>query len=118
LTYTYPPPPKEVLEGEDEVQVAPTTIVYHPFPSPERLAEKDVEEKLRELSFGYRAKYISETAKMLIAKLEENTDEGSSKKMARYASVDDYLHSLREMTYEQARSELLQFQGVGPKVAE
>jgi 3-methyladenine DNA glycosylase/8-oxoguanine DNA glycosylase len=35
-----------------------------------------------------------------------------------HKSVDGYLHSLRDMTYSQARSELLQFPGVGPKVAE
>jgi len=116
LTYTYPAPPREVLEVEDGVEVAPTTITYHPFPPPERLAQKDVEERLRELSFGYRARYIYETARMLLEKLEEKEDEGSDK--ARYTTVDDYLHSLRGMTYEQARSELLQFQGVGPKVAE
>ena len=32
--------------------------VYHSFPTIERLAQNDVEEKLRQLSFGYRAKYI------------------------------------------------------------
>lgn len=112
LTYTYPAPPKHVSGGDDEVQVAPTTITYYPFPSVARLAQPDIEERLRELSFGYRARYISETAQMLMAKLSPN--EGDVK----YESVDEYLHSLRLMTYEDARRELLQFQGVGPKVAE
>jgi N-glycosylase/DNA lyase len=116
LTYTYPAPPKEVFAGDEEVQMTSNTITYHPFPSPERLAQPDVEEKLRELSFGYRAKYISKTAQMLVEKVSETkADDGKTKK---YFNVDSYLHSLREMSYEQARTELLQFPGVGPKVAE
>ncbi|UZJ51532.1 hypothetical protein CBS101457_000852 [Exobasidium rhododendri] len=119
LSYTYPMPPKEALDGiEDASQLAPINIVYHPFPSPDRLAQEDVEERLRELSFGYRARYIYETARMLIEKLEERVEGGGSSKLLKYASVDEYLHSLRQMTYGQARSELLQLQGVGPKVAD
>lgn len=116
LTYTYPAPPKGLLDEHDEVELAPTTITYHPFPPPSRLAQPDVEQKLRELSFGYRARYISETASMLEAKAAER--EGESSERAKYSSVDDYLHSLRRMSYSEARSELLQFPGIGPKVAE
>ena len=113
LSYTYPAPPREVYAGDEDVQLAPTTITYHPFPSPARLAQPDVEAQLRELSFGYRARYINETAQMLVDKLAEQGDPPTT-----YASVDEYLHRLRGMTYGEARAELLQFPGVGPKVAE
>jgi N-glycosylase/DNA lyase len=112
LTYTYPAPPKELSGGDDDFQIAPTTITYYPFPSVARLAEPDIEDRLRELSFGYRARYIQETAKLLMDKL--TPEEGRPK----YESPHDYLNSLRSMTYEEARRKLLQFQGVGPKVAE
>lgn len=113
MTYTYPAPPCDPLDGNDAVQSSPTIITYHPFPSPERLAQPDIEEKLRELAFGYRARYIFETARLLLSKIEEKREDG-----LKYESVDHYLSSLRTMTYEEARKELLQFQGVGPKVAE
>lgn len=113
MTYTYPVPPRDVLEGDDDVQLSPKTITYHPFPSPDRLAQPDIEEMLRKLAFGYRARYIFETASLLLSKIEEKREDG-----LKYETVDDYLYSLRTMTYEQARKELLQFQGVGPKVAE
>lgn len=100
--------------------MVPTTITYHPFPSARDLCIAGVEENLRELSFGYRARYIAETAKMLVSKTDhapqENQDEKNDER--RYESVDQYLLSLRKMTYPQARQELLQFPGVGPKVAE
>ncbi len=38
---------------------------FHDFPPPEALAGEKVEAHLRELGFGYRAKYIAETAKVV-----------------------------------------------------
>lgn len=40
-------------------------IDYYPFPKPESLARPEVEEELRSLGFGYRAKYLHQTAKLL-----------------------------------------------------
>ena len=58
-----------------------------------------VEARLRELGFGYRAKYISKTAQML----HEMGD-------------NEWLYKLRLQPYESARQELLKLSGVGPKV--
>lgn len=66
LSYEYP------LQGEEQGEDASSAMVidYHPFPSPQALAQDGVEQTLRELGFGYRAKYIHQTAKMLC---EEHT---------------------------------------------
>ena len=61
---------------------------------------KGVEKHLRELGFGYRAKYIHETAKMLSEKSDSR-----------------WLHELREKPYDECRQELLTLCGVGPKVS-
>ena len=70
------------------------------FPTLEQLnSVKDLDYKLRELGFGYRAKYIAETAKHL----HENPS---------------LLDGIMRMDYENAKIELLQLSGVGPKVAD
>jgi len=66
------------------------------------LAQDGVEETLRRLGFGYRAKYIANTAKMINA-----MDNG-----------EEWLMGLRGLPYEEAHSALLTLQGVGPKVAD
>lgn len=170
VSHTYHPCPlplpqakKEDEEGITENNLASdstdsaVTVTYHPFPSPEALAQEGVEEKLRELGFGYRAKYIARTAQMLCEKhtrahtaLDEATwlygikaedvkesmpatPPESPQKRARTSSavvkqeqaqdvpnhsVRSYLQSLRSMSYQDARSELIAFPGVGPKVAD
>ncbi|RPA88293.1 DNA glycosylase [Ascobolus immersus RN42] len=75
--------------------------VYHDFPAPEKLAVKGVEETLRKLGFGYRAKYIAQTANMVVNELPEG-----------------WLMGLREKPYREAHDALLQLSGVGPKVAD
>lgn len=79
------------------------SIPYHPFPTPQALADPSVEAVLRGLGFGYRAKYIQKTAAILCET---------------HADPQRWLLSLREMPVEQAREELLKFAGVGPKVAD
>ncbi len=74
-------------------------IDYYSFPTPEALAQSGTEERLRSLSFGYRAKYIFKTAQMV------------------HSSKQD-LFKLRELPYEETHAELLKFTGVGPKVAD
>lgn len=133
-------------------------IDYHPFPSPHALATDGVEEKLRNLGFGYRARYIHQTAKMLcelcpvqvegadtslrvlreiqdprqfvkkeddkpLVKVEEENKPNNVKSEGdgitpTALSVHAYLASLRSTDYHTARSELLKFQGIGPKVAD
>ena len=71
------------------------------FPSVQTMSKDltGLEKKLRTLGFGYRAAYIAKTAKQIQAK-----------------GGKDYLQSLRNLEYDQARQELLQFSGIGPKV--
>ncbi|KAF3933939.1 hypothetical protein ABW19_dt0206422 [Dactylella cylindrospora] len=80
----------------------PEQVAYYSFPSIEALTASTVEAKLRELGFGYRAKYIYQTACM-IAK-----DHPAG-----------YLNTLRDKKdYKEAHEALLEFSGVGPKVAD
>lgn len=74
---------------------------YFAFPKLESLAQGEVEAKLRTLGFGYRAGYISKTAQQLL-------DKGG----------ESFLHGLRVVSYDEARKELLQCTGIGPKVAD
>jgi N-glycosylase/DNA lyase len=71
---------------------------FYTFPTAERLAKATVEE-LTECGLGYRAKYVSETAKIVYKNGFE-------------------LESLRMMAYEKAKGKLLNLPGVGPKVAD
>ncbi|XP_068551081.1 N-glycosylase/DNA lyase isoform X2 [Anas acuta] len=74
---------------------------FHAFPSPAALAGGDAEAKLRALGFGYRAKYVSGTARAIA---EELGTEG--------------LHRLRAEPYAEARRVLCALPGVGTKVAD
>lgn len=76
-------------------------IKYYDFPTPQQLAKPETEEKLRALGFGYRAKYIQKTAVILCEK-----DDAMK-----------YLETLRTASYKDAHNALLEFSGVGPKVA-
>lgn len=58
-----------------------------------------VENKLRTLGFGYRAKYIQKSAEQILNK-------GGLK----------WFEELQFMNYDQAHSELLSLTGIGPKV--
>jgi N-glycosylase/DNA lyase len=71
---------------------------YYKFPGPEKLASASLK-ALVECELGYRAKYVSETAKMV---------------------CDDVsvLQNLRHIAYDEAKKILLSFPGVGQKVAD
>jgi len=71
---------------------------FFAFPLPEKLAKARLAD-LSECGLGYRARYVSETAKTIY---ENNFD----------------LERLRKLTYEKARKELIKFLGVGLKVAD
>jgi N-glycosylase/DNA lyase len=71
---------------------------FYTFPTSERLARATVEE-LAECGLGYRAKYVSETARRVCECLCD-------------------FEGLRSMSYEGARGELMDFPGVGLKVAD
>ncbi|KAI0864238.1 DNA glycosylase [Xylaria cubensis] len=93
---------------------------FHDFPSPQALTGKKVESHLRDLGFGYRAKYIVETA-MIVSQqkpegwLESLTNPENPGFMSAPAPV-----AIRDepITYKQAHEELLLLSGVGPKVAD
>ncbi|CAG8433043.1 6330_t:CDS:2 [Ambispora gerdemannii] len=76
---------------------------YFDFPTLEKLARSNVEEELKKLGFGYRAKYISQTANYIL----NNISDG-----------EKWLFSLRNASYKDAHSSLLRLSGVGPKVAD
>ena len=78
--------------------------VLYTFPAIERLAQDDVADILRNLGFGYRAKYVHETARLLWNEHAQG--------------AEAFLSRLRLMCYPEARQHLLKFSGVGPKVAD
>ena len=79
-------------------------VNIHDFPHVKDLSGTDVEGKLRSLGFGYRAKYVSNTAQLLWKEHGENCEK--------------WLLSLREQPYGEVRKELMRFTGVGGKVAD
>ncbi|KAF8763438.1 N-glycosylase/DNA lyase like protein [Argiope bruennichi] len=85
--------------GEKLLQIDDQT--FYTFPTIERLAADDVENKLRTLGFGYRAKYINQTAKILLKE-----------------KPPGWLENLRKISYKEAHEELLTLPGVGAKVAD
>ena len=74
--------------------------VYYDFPPPSKLADPSVESTLRNLGFGYRAKYIQSTAQTISEKPK------------------GWLETLRKESYQVAKDKLLELSGVGPKVAD
>ncbi|CAI6835522.1 ANM_collapsed_G0040860.mRNA.1.CDS.1 [Saccharomyces cerevisiae] len=84
-------------------------VAYHSFPTSEELTSRATEAKLRELGFGYRAKYIIETARKLV----------KDKAEANITSDTTYLQSIcKDAQYEDVREHLMSYNGVGPKVAD
>ena len=74
------------------------SLELYTFPAPAKLAKANIKE-LVECGLGYRAKYISETAKTIHKK-------------------DCEPEKLRKTSYKRARQELLNLPGVGLKVAD
>jgi N-glycosylase/DNA lyase len=95
---------------------------YHDFPMPSALTGGNVEAHLRELGFGYRAKYISRTAKMVAEEREEGwldslRNPESPAYGHKHAPADEMKPEGRD-GYRNAHEKLLELQGVGPKVAD
>lgn len=74
---------------------------YHAFPACETLAQPAVEAALREAKFGYRAKFIQQSAGQIV-------ERGGT----------EWFGRLRALPYAEARAELTQLSGIGPKVAD
>lgn len=91
---------------------------FHDFPPPQALTGPQVESHLRELGFGYRAKYIAQTARIVANDKPKgwldsltNPANPSFRPAAEFAS-------LPPADYKEAHEQLLQLTGVGPKVAD
>lgn len=74
---------------------------YYSFPDIESLASSSTEETLRGLGFGYRAKYIHQSAVKIIE----------------YGG-NEWMSKLRTLPYSDAHSELTTLPGIGAKVAD
>lgn len=72
---------------------------YYDFPRMEKLAGTEVQNVLEEAKFGYRAKFIQQTARKII-------DLGGLR----------WINELCKLPYEKAKAELTQLPGVGAKV--
>lgn len=97
------------------------TKPFYDMPSPAKLADPRVEAHLRELGFGYRAKYLYQTAVMII---QEKPDWLDSLRNPEAPTLGGKASSAGEMPpggrdgYRKAHEQLLALQGVGPKVAD
>ncbi|PYI06073.1 8-oxoguanine DNA glycosylase [Aspergillus sclerotiicarbonarius CBS 121057] len=95
---------------------------YHGFPPPEALTAQDVEGKLRGLGFGYRAKYIYQTAVMVAKEREEGwLDSLRNPECPAWgveAAPGGEMRPEGREGYREAHEKLLELQGVGPKVAD
>ncbi|KAL7274705.1 8-oxoguanine glycosylase ogg1 [Rhizina undulata] len=76
-------------------------VHYYDFPEPSELVKDGAEQKLRDLGFGYRAKYIHQTALTIV------NDRPAG-----------WLQGLRKVPYKEAHEALLELSGVGPKVSD
>tara|TARA_R110002003_G_scaffold206_8_gene15810 strand:- start:2334 stop:3437 length:1104 start_codon:yes stop_codon:yes gene_type:complete len=97
-------------------------VPYHDFPPPDALSGPDVEAHLMKLGFGYRAKYIAKTARMVSQEkglkwLEELSNPECPQFGVDTRPAGDLLEGGRE-GYRKAHEELLALHGVGPKVAD
>ena len=75
---------------------------YFMFPSFERLAQDDVEKRLRELKFGYRAKFIQQAAVYLTNRFKNSNE----------------FHELKKSSYNEVFKELVKVPGIGNKIAD
>ncbi|MCJ1336191.1 8-oxoguanine glycosylase ogg1 [Bachmanniomyces sp. S44760] len=94
---------------------------FHDMPAPAALTDPDVESDLRQLGFGYRAKYLYKTALMVTERGEQWLDGLRNPECpilgCKVSNAGEMLPQGRE-GYRKAHGELVALQGVGPKVAD
>ncbi|KAG1948889.1 N-glycosylase/DNA lyase [Pimephales promelas] len=76
-------------------------VAYHDFPPLQELTDPSVEMRLRDLGFGYRARFLLQSSQIIVN-----------------SHGPDWLQSLRSAPYLQARDALRTLPGVGLKVAD
>lgn len=76
-------------------------VTYFSFPDVDKLKQPQIESELRNLGFGYRAKFIQKSAAQIVE-----------------WGGEQWFKSLQEMKYKDARLELMKLCGIGPKVAD
>lgn len=93
---------------------------FHDFPEPEALLGAEVESQLRNLGFGYRAKYIAKTAQIVAGKPHGWLNALRSPDSPAFPSATnkELAKGGSSKTYKEAHKELLELSGVGPKVAD
>lgn len=95
---------------------------YHDFPIPAALTGKGVESHLRELGFGYRAKYIYQTALIVANDREpgwlDSLRNPESPVFGMKAMPAGKMQPEGREGYRKAHDGLLNLQGCGPKVAD
>ena len=98
---------------------------FHDFPGPRALAKEGVEAHLRELGFGYRAKYIAETARLVAEEKPEgwleslaNPENPGWLQVRAESKSPPGEDDQAQPTYKHAHEQLLLLSGVGPKVAD
>lgn len=100
------------LDGQD----------YYDFPTPEALTDETVERQLRDMGFGYRAKYIAKTAQMVVTDREPGwLDRLRNPESPLYGHASHFAGEMKPEGrdgYREAHEQLLSLQGVGPKVAD
>lgn len=72
---------------------------YYAFPNIEKLIGRNIEEDLKTAKFGYRAKFILQTAEKIFK-----------------LGCNEWIEKLKNMDYDGAKKELMSLPGVGPKV--
>jgi N-glycosylase/DNA lyase len=94
---------------------------YHDFPEPKDLAKEGVEANLRALGFGYRARYLYQTACMVVEKPEGWLDSLRNPEApllgVKAVNGGEWKAQGRD-GYRSAHEALITLQGVGPKVAD
>ncbi|EYE98639.1 8-oxoguanine glycosylase OGG1 [Aspergillus ruber CBS 135680] len=95
---------------------------YHDFPTPDALTGTEVEGRLRGLGFGYRAKYIYQTALIVAKEREKGWLNGlcnpESPAFGVKPGFGGEMKPEGRDGYREAHEKLLELQGVGPKVAD
>jgi N-glycosylase/DNA lyase len=98
---------------------------FHDLPLPEALLGATVEEHLRELGFGYRAKYIAQTARLMVSyksagwllRIRNPDSLAFGARLDEQKKRDDRAGA-EPASYRAAHKALLSLPGVGPKVAD